>query len=279
MANRWFDFLPLVLVAVVWAAPVAHADAEDNAPTPLPRAHAHNDYEHDRPLFDALDHGFCSVEVDIFLVDGALLVAHDREDCTPGRTLERLYLDPLQERVKENGGTVYPDGPGFTLLVDIKNTGPETLTALLDALAPYEDMLTRFTGEGIETGAVTVVVSGWFPRDQLIGTLPRLAAADGRLPHLGNDPKDYPLVSENWGKVFQWRGAGVLPPMDAQLLEQIVVRAHQAGQRVRFWNLPPGGRAWPVLYEEGVDLINVDDLEALEAFLLRKMGKQKDNAR
>ena len=34
---------------------------------PLPNAHAHNDYEHKRPLFDALDHGFCSVEADVFL--------------------------------------------------------------------------------------------------------------------------------------------------------------------------------------------------------------------
>ena len=43
---------------------------------PLPRAHAHNDYRHERPLFDALDHGFCSVEADIFLVEGQLLIGH-----------------------------------------------------------------------------------------------------------------------------------------------------------------------------------------------------------
>jgi hypothetical protein len=45
------------------------------APVPLTRAHAHNDYLHARPLFDALDHGFCSVEADVWLVDGKLLVA------------------------------------------------------------------------------------------------------------------------------------------------------------------------------------------------------------
>ena len=43
---------------------------------PLERAHAHNDYEHERPLLDALDHGFCSVEADIVLSEGELLVAH-----------------------------------------------------------------------------------------------------------------------------------------------------------------------------------------------------------
>ena len=36
---------------------------------PRPQAHAHNDYYHTRPLLDALSHGFCSVEADVFLVD------------------------------------------------------------------------------------------------------------------------------------------------------------------------------------------------------------------
>ena len=46
-------------------------------PTPLVHAHAHNDYEHKRPLFDALEQGFCSVEADVWLVEGKLLVAHE----------------------------------------------------------------------------------------------------------------------------------------------------------------------------------------------------------
>jgi len=37
---------------------------------PLLHAHAHNDYLHKPPLLAALEHGFTSVEADIFLVDG-----------------------------------------------------------------------------------------------------------------------------------------------------------------------------------------------------------------
>src|SRR4051812_12734941 len=36
----------------------------------LSRAHAHNDYEHEHPLLDALEAGFASVEADVWLVDG-----------------------------------------------------------------------------------------------------------------------------------------------------------------------------------------------------------------
>lgn len=71
----------------------------------MERAHAHNDYEHELPLFDALDHWLKSVEADIWLVDGELLVAHDQDQVQPGRTLRSLYLDPMQTVVAQNNGS------------------------------------------------------------------------------------------------------------------------------------------------------------------------------
>src|SRR5438105_4725697 len=78
--------------------------------TPLLRAHAHNDYLHPRPLLDALDNGFTSIEADVHLVNGQLLVAHDLDQTSPDRTLRRLYLDPLRDRIRSNHGSVYGDG-------------------------------------------------------------------------------------------------------------------------------------------------------------------------
>src|SRR5437773_10074144 len=89
-------------------------------PTSLIHTHAHNDYEHQRPLLDALDHGFCSVEADIYLVDGKLLVGHNRKDLRPNKTLETLYLEPLRERIRAYGGKVYRAGPTVHLLIDVK---------------------------------------------------------------------------------------------------------------------------------------------------------------
>ena len=112
---------------------------------PLTKAHAHNDYEHNRPLYDALDHGFTSVESDVWLVDGELLVAHDREDVNPDRTLESLYLEPLLDEVKKNGGSVYPGYEHeFILWVDIKSQGVETYQAIHKELRKYQKMLTRY---------------------------------------------------------------------------------------------------------------------------------------
>ena len=104
------------------------AAAEPKLPKPLPQAHAHNDYEHARPLHDALGHGFCSVEADVWLVNGQLLVAHDLKDARPERTLQALYLDPLRARVARNNGKVFRGGPPCTLLVDV-NPMPRTPTS------------------------------------------------------------------------------------------------------------------------------------------------------
>src|SRR5215831_16318669 len=105
------------------------------SPIPLTHVHAHNDYEHARPLLDALDHGFCSVEADIWLVPEGLLIGHDRKDLRPGRTLQALYLDPLRERIQANGGRVYRGGSEFYLLMDVKTHADETYAALDKVLA------------------------------------------------------------------------------------------------------------------------------------------------
>ena len=95
----------LLIVAFAFAAALVPQGSADAAQfrIGLERAHAHNDYEHDRPLYDALDHGFKSVEADIYLVGDQLLIGHDPTDLTPERTLQSLYLDPLKKIVRITG--------------------------------------------------------------------------------------------------------------------------------------------------------------------------------
>src|SRR5215510_9443165 len=128
--------------------------------TPLTNAHAHNDYEHTRPLLDALDHGFCSVEADIHLVDGQLLVAHGRSQVKTERTLEALYLDPLRERVKKNGGRVFLNGPEFILLIDIKADWHATYPVLREKLKQYSDILSTFRDGSKQTNAILAILTG-----------------------------------------------------------------------------------------------------------------------
>jgi hypothetical protein len=242
---------------------------------PLARAHAHNDYEHDRPLHDALAHGFTSVEADIFLVDDDLYVAHTAREIAPDRTLQSLYLDPLRERIRQNGGRVHPNGPRFTLLIDIKSVAVPTYKTLDRILAEYRDVFTCFGPDGVIDRPVLAIVSGNRPRELMESPALRCACYDGRLSDLQSDaPADLiPLISDHWTRHFAWRGTGEMPAEQRDKLREIIRTAHRKGRRVRFWATPdnpsPARDAiWRELVAAGVDLINTDDLEGLQQFLL-----------
>ena len=258
---RWF------LLLTIFTTGKAAAQAAD--PAPLIRAHAHNDYEHPRPLLDALACGFGSIEADVHLVDGRLLVAHDRKAVKPERTLEALYLDPLRERVKQNGGRVYRSGPTIILLIDVKSEAVATYEALHAVLKNYAAMLTVFR-DGVTTpGAITVIVSGSRAPAVMAAQALRYAAMDGRIDDLNGQtaPALIPLVSDNWQKVFSWRWTGPIPADEARKLQALVEQAHAQGRQLRFWNTPDNPATWSVLYGAGVDLINTDQLTGLQGFL------------
>ncbi len=245
------------------------APLPDATPTPLLNAHAHNDYEHTRPLFEALEQGFCSVEADINLIDGKLLVAHNPKEAVADRTLQSLYLDPLRERVKKNGGHLYPGGPECTLLIDFKTDGKTTYAALREVLKEYSDILTVFRDGKKETKAITAVLTGGYPRDLLAADTVRYAAGDGKLPDLDSNPPANLVVwiSEDWKQHFKWDGTGVMPGDEQAKLKQLVTKAHDQGRRIRFWDTPDQVVFWKELQVDNVDLINTDDLAGLAKFL------------
>lgn len=259
----WLPLLAYCSLAIPFSSFAAPA-----LPPPLLHAHAHNDYEHPRPLLDALDQGFCSVEADIYLVDGKLLVAHDRNKVSPARTLQALYLDPLRERVKRNGGRVFPGVPEVTLLIDVKSDAELTYAALRKVLEDYTGVLTSFQAGSIKTNAITVILSGNRAQATLAAEASRRAAIDGRLVDLdGNEPVSLiPLISDNWSKFFKWKGQGAFPEEEKKRVVALVEKAHRQGRRVRFWGIADTPEVWREFRQLGVDLINTDNLAGVAQF-------------
>jgi hypothetical protein len=240
-------------------------------PRPLVRAHAHNDYEHGRPLLDALSHGFCSVEADVFLVDEELLVAHNRGDVTAERTLQSLYLEPLRRQIRRNGGRVFRDGPLFWLLIDIKSDAAATYQALHAVLTQYSDIVVSADDGRSSVGAVRVVVSGNRDQAAIEAARPRYAGIDGRITDLESKKSNQlmPWISDNWRRHFQWRGSGEFSDEEREKLRAWVSETHAGGRLLRLWGTPDGLASWKVLHEAGVDLINTDDLAGLQSFLMQ----------
>jgi hypothetical protein len=242
---------------------------------PMACAHAHNDYEHPRPLFDALDNGFTSVEADVHLFQNQLMVAHKEDEIRSGRTLQSLYLDPLRKRIQKNRGFVYLNGGNFRLLIDIKTDALETYQHLHGVLEEYKDILSHTLNGQPVPGPVQAIISGNRPLKWMKNQKNRYADFEGRGKDLDSaDPVDFmPWISDNFNKITEWTGEGQMPLDDQKKLESFLRRAHKQGRIVRFWATPDKPAVWDVLLAEGVDTINVDHLEKFRLYMDAKQKK------
>jgi hypothetical protein len=250
------------------AAPMALA-------RPLKQGHSHNDYWRAHPLTDALQRGFKSVEADVFLADGALLVGHSPEELQPGKTLESLYLQPLQELARREK-KLYRRKSALYVYLDFKTAGPATYARLVPVLQQYESLLVKPGGKR-KRGLIKVILTGNYPDDLVRADKARLVYLDGKVPDLGQglDDQLFPVVSANWSSYFKWQGQGDIPPAEARLLEAWNQQALKNGQQIRFWNVSENDEQqvkalWRVLLSYKSILVGTDHLDWLREVLAEK---------
>lgn len=236
----------------------------------LDRAHSHNDYTRAKPLIEALENGFASVEVDVFLVDGKLLVGHNKSDLNPEKTIESMYMKPIEARLKENGGWVYPRiEKTFWVLVDIKENG----SAVYEA---FKKTLTQFPLLKYDPAKVSVrfVISGDRPVDAIVQDKGAYAGLDGRWADMdkGYSAEMMPWVSEDWNTHFKWRSIGGFPRLQADKLTDMVLKVRSQKRKSRFWGAPDTIASWDAQWRAGVDLINTDYPAAMKAWVIARRG-------
>lgn len=236
---------------------------------PLEQGHSHNDYWRPRPLTDALQRGFKSVEADVFLVNGALLVGHDTRELQAGKTLESLYLAPLQQLTRQHK-KLYRDKSRLYLYIDFKSDGAATYAQLVPLLKKYESLLVR-PGRKRKGGQVQVILTGGYPADLVKADKNRLVFLDGKVPDLaqGLDANLYPVVSGNWTSLFKWQGQGPMPAEEVRRLEAWHQQALKNGQQIRFWNVSEKNEEqvkaiWRTLLPYKAMLIGADHLDWLK---------------
>ena len=235
---------------------------------PLAHAFAHRDDEHDRPLFDALELGVRHVELDVWYLAGRLLVAHDPQDLRPGRTLDRLYLTPLVQAYRD--ARLAADDPTW-IYVDVKTRAAPAHRAVERLAARHAAWVAR---PGDDARPLHLILTGRRPPYGTLHGSGGVCRYDGRLADL-EAPRSVatmPTVWADWTRFTTWRGDGPMPSEDLARLRAAVRAARDEGQRLRFWATPdrPGparDAVWRTLLDEGVDLLNSDDLEGLARFL------------
>jgi len=225
-------------------------------------AHSHNDYEQPVPYYSAYNAGFGSIEADIFLIKGKLLVAHDMAELQKNRSLEDWYLKPLDSIVHKNHGYPYTvKHKKLQMMIDIKSGAVNTLDALTALLKQYRSL--------INSTNIQWVISGSRPADTAFVSYPAFIWFDGILSKT-YAPKVLPkivMMSDDFKTFSHWNGEGELPVADKAKLTELITKAHAQGKTVRFWDAPDVPNAWHTFMQLGVDYINTDKIEELRAYM------------
>lgn len=227
-------------------------------------AHSHNDYLQHTTFYQAYNEQFGSIEADIHLRNGLLLVAHDSADVTASRSLESMYLLPILKSIERNGGYIYKDSSRkLQLLIDIKTDSIHTLDALVTLLKKYPAI--------IQNKTIRIVITGNRPNQKLYSNYPSFIWFDG------NADVDYSkealskiaMLSDDFEKYTNWKGEGNMPDSASRIVIALVSKAHLLKKAIRFYACPDNTNTWKVMIKHKVDYLNTDHIVALSDFLMR----------
>lgn len=227
--------------------------------------HSHNDYWRPAPFWTAYSYKLYSYEADVYLVDGVVCVAHDREDIKPENNIESLYIEPMVSVYKANGGKPWEDAKhGIQLMVDIKDETDLTMEALVEAFGKYPEVFDR----SVNPYGVQIVITGNFPDPEDFDKWPAYMGIDGRFDE-EYTPEQFERVvmfSAPFSNYVRWNGKGTMIPEQEAELKKAIDKAHSMNRPVRFWGTPEYETMYYTFYNLGIDFINTDEPELASVF-------------
>lgn len=225
---------------------------------------AHNDYDQALPFYAAYNYRVGYIEVDIFLQEDRLLVAHHFMDLNVSRNLEQMYLNPLDSVVRVHDGRIYPGSDQrLTLSIDLKTNGVATLNKLVNLLGRYPEL--------IRSPYFTIIISGSVPDPALWDHYPSYIHFDGRpgIPYTESQWSRIELVSIGFRTYSNWSGVGNITESDDHKIKALIKTVHAHHKKLRFWATPDLENIWNYLMVRQVDVIGTDTVKALYDYLHR----------
>lgn len=252
-----FDKLPCLLLKMkkiffLFLASIVLSMFAVGQDLPTYKLHSHNDYLRTVPFWDAFGAGCASIEVDVILLNGKLMAAHESESIEPERTLKSLYLEPIQKA--KSLGMI--DGFDFHLLVDCKTEAYATLEQIVKDASEFEDLL--FSPQN-PTG-LKLIISGNRPKPEDYKNYPPYVFFDYQSKVLTPDlPWDkIGMVSLSFRQFSVWNGKGRIVQSERDSLVSFISKVHTFDKPVRFWASPDSKSAWKAFADLGIDYINTD---------------------
>ncbi|HVU99082.1 MAG TPA: hypothetical protein VHE34_27860 [Puia sp.] len=224
--------------------------------------HSHNDYEQAAPFWAAWQQRFGSIEADIWLVGGKVIIGHDTTEIRSGRTLEDYYVRPLLACIRKNHGYPYADtARRLQILIDVKADSVATLAAMIALLDKYPTLE--------HCRSLTWVISGNRPDPSRYNSYPSFISFDGIL-HRQYTPGELSriaMMSDDLQHYIRWDSHTGIPAGGLDSLRHAIDHSHALHLPVRLWDAPDFPAAWRQLMQLKVDYLNTDRIADLAAYL------------
>ncbi|BGP15006.1 hypothetical protein JCM10213_002850 [Rhodosporidiobolus nylandii] len=229
-------------------------------------------------LRTALKEGTTWMPVDLWLVDGELLVAKNQQSLDPSQTFSSLFVEPLLRVFQTMAvpvGTVHrrrssvfahinPQHP-FQLVVRCHTAPSVTFSYLLNALQPLQDasLLSAYCPNAdVHTPALITVVSSDADGAELVpledltaSTEPRIVFRDADIGAFESEDgasqfsrEITPVAAGNLEKATGWNGQSPITDQQRQRIIKQIELAHRKQIKVRYEGLP----GFPVHVRESV---------------------------
>jgi alkaline phosphatase len=212
--------------------------------------HAHNDYQKQEPLTNAIRNKVFSIEADVYLYNNKLVVAHDKNELPVARTLDSLYLQPIIKLFRKYKRTISKDKKYRpVLMIDIKENSEAVLSELIKLLSPNRSVFDRT----VNAKAVQIVISGDRGALSKWNSYPSFIFFDGRPNEVYDSAtlQRVAFISDSYLNYINSQDS-------ATRLEQLIKKVHSMDKLLRLWAIPDNPASWKRLQQLGVDIINTD---------------------
>ncbi|MCF0159459.1 MAG: alkaline phosphatase [Bacteroidaceae bacterium] len=216
--------------------------------------HSHNDYWRTMPFYEAYSQYAQSIEADVYLLNGELLVGHDTDESTPDKKFVTMYMEPIVKLFRANGGHMWKDSDApMQLMVEAKNDNVALLNELVRNLEKYPDVFCSENG-------VRVVITGYDLKPDEFSLFPKWMYFDGGLSknYTPEQLERVALFSECFEDYAHWNGKGNILDSQLEALKKAIDKAHALNKPIRFWGAPETTTAYYTFYNLGIDFFNTD---------------------
>ena len=219
--------------------------------------HSHNDYERTVPFFEAYSQHCVSIEADVYLQDGEILVAHDRKDVRADRSLKTMYIEPIVRIFRENGGRMWRGSDDrLDLVIDLKTA--ESMPGVVALFEQYPDVFASGNGVRVLIGGEKPAAEDFDKWPSWLWFIGRFE--QGKLNFTPDQLSRIAVISARFRDFAKtWNGKGRMDDSDFSAVRRAIEDAHRAGKPIRFWGAPDTGNVYLTFYVMGADIINTDD--------------------